>query len=101
MSTVPKSAIALLGFLLLQITVQAQAAPSFDCSKASTRVERMICDHPRIAQLDSELSDAYPSLPQRRNGVLASHHASKPTCFARHVGLVPAWVAGAARGLLV
>ena len=38
---------------------QALAAPSFDCNKASTRVERMICDHPRIARLDSKMADAY------------------------------------------
>ncbi|MEM9471205.1 MAG: lysozyme inhibitor LprI family protein [Pseudomonadota bacterium] len=36
-----------------------QAAPSFDCSKAGTQVENMICDHPKIAQLDSDLADAY------------------------------------------
>ncbi|WP_108879713.1 lysozyme inhibitor LprI family protein [Anderseniella sp. Alg231-50] len=36
-----------------------QAAPSFDCSKAATAVENMICDHQKIAQLDSDLADAY------------------------------------------
>ena len=44
---------------ILSTTVAAQAAPSFDCSKAGTRVENMICDHPKIAQLDSDLADAY------------------------------------------
>lgn len=34
-------------------------AQSFDCAKASTRVERMICDNPRLGELDSELAEAY------------------------------------------
>ena len=45
--------------LAVSFSGQAVAAPSFDCNKASTRVERMICDHPRIARLDSEMADAY------------------------------------------
>ncbi len=34
-------------------------AQSFDCAKASTRVERFICDNPRLGELDSELAEAY------------------------------------------
>jgi uncharacterized protein len=34
-------------------------AQSFDCAKASTRVERIICDNPRLGELDSELAEAY------------------------------------------
>lgn len=34
-------------------------AQSFDCSKASTRVERLICDNPRLGELDSDLAEAY------------------------------------------
>lgn len=44
---------------LASASVAANAAPSFDCGKAGTRVEKMICDHPKIAQLDSDLADAY------------------------------------------
>lgn len=53
----PIAALAAVFFLLAATAAQAQ--PSFDCSKASTRVENMICDHARIAELDSELADAY------------------------------------------
>jgi uncharacterized protein len=49
---------AAFAFFLVPLISQAQAAPSFDCAKASTRVEFMICDHPRIARLDSEMVDA-------------------------------------------
>ena len=45
--------------LAVSFSDQAVAAPSFDCNKASTRVERMICDHRGIARLDSELAEAY------------------------------------------
>lgn len=37
----------------------AQANPSFDCNKASTQVENLICEDARLAQLDSELAEAY------------------------------------------
>ncbi len=43
----------------LSLTITAQAQPSFDCGKASTRVETLICDKPRLAELDSELAEAY------------------------------------------
>lgn len=48
-----------LTFTIVSVAGTAQAAPSFDCSKAATKVENMICDHPKIAQLDSDLADAY------------------------------------------
>ena len=36
-----------------------QAAPSFDCSQASTGVENLICDHTELSQLDREMASAY------------------------------------------
>lgn len=59
MVTGSKLFLASLALGMLTTTVPAQAAPSFDCSKAATQVENMICDHPKIAQLDSDLADAY------------------------------------------
>jgi uncharacterized protein len=35
------------------------AAPSFDCSKASTPVEIVICSNPSLANLDSEMASVY------------------------------------------
>lgn len=37
----------------------AAQAQSFDCAKASTRVEQLICEHPRLGELDSELAEAF------------------------------------------
>lgn len=48
-----------LALIFISESGTARAAPSFDCSKAATQVENMICDHPRIAQLDCDLADAY------------------------------------------
>jgi hypothetical protein len=35
--------------------------PSFDCAKAATAVEKMICDSPKISMLDGLLAHAYQS----------------------------------------
>lgn len=59
MTFLTKWAIAAASILAVPFASPVYAAPSFDCAKASTRVEFMICDHPRIARLDSELADAY------------------------------------------
>lgn len=43
---------------VLALAGSAQAA-SFDCAKASTKVEHIICDNPEISKLDDELGPAY------------------------------------------
>jgi uncharacterized protein YecT (DUF1311 family) len=45
-------------FLFGLLVLPAQAA-SFDCTKAGTKVEHMICDNPEISKLDDELYRAY------------------------------------------
>ncbi|MFT3914124.1 MAG: lysozyme inhibitor LprI family protein [Anaeromyxobacteraceae bacterium] len=35
------------------------AGPSFDCARASTKVERLVCRTPALAALDLELADTY------------------------------------------
>lgn len=47
---------ALSGCLLLAVSVQAA---SFDCVKAQSKVEHIICDNAEISRLDDELSAAY------------------------------------------
>ena len=42
----------------LGLAVSAQGA-SFDCGKAQTKVEHLICDNPEISKLDEELNVAY------------------------------------------
>ena len=43
---------------LIGITVHAHAA-SFDCSQASTRIERLVCGDPELSYQDERLSLAY------------------------------------------
>jgi uncharacterized protein len=45
-----------LGLLASQISVQAA---SFDCEKAKTKIEKMICINPELSKLDDELNKVY------------------------------------------
>ena len=47
-----------LGLLLFAFTCGAQAA-SFDCKKAQSKIEKAICDNPKISKLDEELAGNY------------------------------------------
>jgi uncharacterized protein len=49
----------LLAAILTGWSSYAEAAPSFDCARASTQVERLICADPKLAELDSALAAAY------------------------------------------
>lgn len=40
----------------------AVAGPSFDCAKATTPVEKAICDSPRLSELDRRMSTMYQEL---------------------------------------
>jgi uncharacterized protein len=42
-----------------QVTTTAGNSPSFDCRKASTTVEKLICANPRLSKLDADLADIY------------------------------------------
>lgn len=44
----------------------AQAA-SFDCAKAQTKVEHLICDNPKISELDSKLGQDYQDVLSKAN----------------------------------
>lgn len=58
----------------LMLGTNVAAAQSFDCSKASTRTEQMICVDPEIAKLDAEMAQQYKvllSALKNPSGVLA------------------------------
>lgn len=59
----------------LSFVPSSLAAQGFDCSKAQTSVERLICATPEIATLDKKLNDAVKAhlaaSPQQRNEFLA------------------------------
>lgn len=55
--TFSRPALALIALLNL-----ASPASAFDCSKASTAVEKTICADPQLNRLDGQLSDAYAAV---------------------------------------
>ena len=54
----------------------AQAA-SFDCARAGTKVEHLICDTPQLSKLDDELAEAYQVALTDSNWADATRHAQK------------------------
>ena len=52
-------------FGLLTVASPAQAA-SFDCAKAQSKVEHLICDNPELSKLDEDLSTAYKAAMKDR-----------------------------------
>lgn len=54
---------ALLLALFLGLGASGASAQSFDCSKARLPAEFAICDSPRLARLDEEMSALYFGLP--------------------------------------
>lgn len=65
-------------------TMTAPAAPSFDCNKASTSGEKLICGDYALSALDQSLADAFQGLRQQRSGAARD----------RLVGEQRAWLAG-------
>lgn len=52
---------AVLGWALMVATAQSA---SFDCAKASTKIEKLICDNAELSKLDEELNTAYNTVLQ-------------------------------------
>jgi uncharacterized protein len=65
-------AITLFGWLLLVIPIQAA---SFDCAKASSKVEKMICADADLSKLDEEMAAAYKEALQDQSKAEATKQA--------------------------
>jgi uncharacterized protein YecT (DUF1311 family) len=50
------------------VSAQSASAPSFDCAKATGRVEKMICASASLAKADAELSTVYHRAIQQATG---------------------------------
>lgn len=68
----------------LLFAVSTQAA-SFDCAKASTKVEHIICDTPEISKLDDELRTAYKAAVQDQSKAESIRRAQKLWMKVRNV----------------
>lgn len=67
----------------LLFALSAQAA-SFDCAKARTKVEHIICDTPEISKLDEELAITYKAAVKDKTRVSAIKHAQKRWMMERN-----------------
>jgi len=68
----PRLAAALLGLVLIAFALPAGAA-SFDCAKARTKVETLICADPQLSRQDSELALAYGAALKVWDGRIAGY----------------------------
>jgi uncharacterized protein len=59
----------LMAFVLLAAPAAfAQSGPSFNCAKASSAVERTICQDPELAKADRAMAEAYAALAAKLSG---------------------------------
>jgi uncharacterized protein YecT (DUF1311 family) len=78
--------------LLAAVTASLSHAASFDCKRASTAVEKLICNDPDLSRLDSELNARYrerlaaaPGLVEEQRSWLAKRNACNSTaCIKLH-----------------
>lgn len=69
---------------------QSQSGPSFDCSKAGSVAEQLICAEPDLAALDLRLADVYGSALSVAQGLDAGAEAATDTLKAMQRG----WIKG-------
>jgi uncharacterized protein YecT (DUF1311 family) len=63
---------ALAALLLLAVAAPATAA-SFDCAKARTKVEKLICKDPQLSRQDEDLAKAYGEALKLWDGQIAAY----------------------------
>ncbi len=65
--------------LLAAPAALAQPKPSFDCAKASTPIEKLVCGSPELAKADSDLADTYTALAAKLDAKGREHLAKDET----------------------
>ena len=60
----------LLFLFVLSIVSTSVSAASFDCAKASTKVEKFICSDDDLSQLDNELAKLYASVKRQSSDIV-------------------------------
>jgi len=65
--------LAILAGLLLVATAAPAAAASFDCAKARTKVEKLICKDPQLSRQDEDLAKAYGEALKLWDGQIAAY----------------------------
>jgi uncharacterized protein len=54
-------------FLFLYFTAASAPAASFDCAKAQSKVEQLVCDNPKLSELDGKLGQDYQAVLSKAN----------------------------------
>ncbi len=65
------------GIALWLVLISAVQAASFDCAKAQTKVEKLICADAELFKLDEDLAAAYARALKANGSVAATRHAQK------------------------
>jgi uncharacterized protein len=65
--------------MMLAALALAASAPSFDCTKATTRIEKMVCADPGLAAADRAMAKLYAAVPRSDR-----HTRSEQADFLRH-----------------
>lgn len=90
-------AAALLGLMVLALGASPVAAASFDCAKARTQVEKLICADPQLSRQDSELAAAYGEALKAWDGQIAPYVKMSQRAWMRSRSLTPPGVSGDGR----
>ncbi|TCS12079.1 hypothetical protein [Caulobacter sp. BK020] len=64
---------ALAALLLIALAPSLAAAASFDCAKARTKVEKLICKDPQLSRQDEDLAKAYGEALKLWDGQIAAY----------------------------
>lgn len=65
--------VAALAGLLLILSAAPATAASFDCAKARAKVEKLICEDPRLSRQDEDLAKAYGEAQKVWDGKIAAY----------------------------
>ena len=84
-------AISFLACLVMcPVVAQAQDGPTFDCAKAESSAEKLICDEPELAALDRRLADRFAAAVRVAEGLDVDAEATTKTLRAMQRG----WISG-------
>ncbi|KGM48912.1 lysozyme inhibitor LprI family protein [Pseudooceanicola atlanticus] len=86
----PTKVAALLTFLATPFAGHAQDGPAFDCAKAESSAEKLVCDDPALAALDRRLADRFAAAMSVAKGLDAGANEAEDLLRATQRG----WIKG-------
>lgn len=75
--------LVILGGILYPGTGYAAVKPSFDCNKAQTEAEKLVCTDDDLAKLDNELAKRYAKIKRYRKFIFHLHHTPDTEAWKR------------------